>query len=36
MRCQSALRVILGKMTLSEVFENRTTITENVESALND
>jgi len=34
-RCQSALRTILGRMILSELFEIRITVSQNVATALN-
>lgn len=34
-KCQSALRTALGRLTLSELFGNRTSVSQNVESSLN-
>jgi len=35
-RCQASMRVTCGKLTLSELFSNRETMTENVQEALNE
>lgn len=35
-RCQAAMRVTCGRLTLAELFSNRETMTQNVEHSLNE